>query len=71
MGTPFAAVTYFDRDLSWDLEVEEFVRCILDDKPVAMSSSADALRVIGMIERAYEDANKTKDLAKALDKAKF
>ena len=59
VGNPSEEVTYFDRDLSWDLEVEEFVRCITENQPVATSSSGDALRVMEIIERAYEDAQKT------------
>jgi predicted dehydrogenase len=59
VGNPSEEVTYFDRDLSWDLEVEEFVRCIRDNQPVVTSSSNDALRVMEIIERAYEDAQKT------------
>ena len=56
VGNPSEEVTYFDRDLSWDLEVEEFIRCILEGKPVTLSSSADALRVMEVIDRAYQDA---------------
>ncbi len=56
VGNPSEEVTYFDRDLSWDLEVEEFIRYIREDKPVIMSSSQDALKVMEIIEKAYEDA---------------
>jgi len=59
VGNPSEEVTYFDRDLSWDLEVEEFVNCIVENKPVTTSSSRDALRVMEIIERAYDDAQKT------------
>lgn len=57
LGNPSEEVTYFDRDLSWDLEVEEFVKCINQDKPVTNSSSEDALRVMEIIEKAYKDTN--------------
>ena len=56
VGNPSEEVTYFDKDDSWDLEVAEFVRCIKENKDVAMSSSWDALRVMEIIEQAYEDA---------------
>ncbi len=56
LGNPPEEVTYFDRDLSWDLEVEEFIRCIQDNKKVVMSSSEDALKVMEIIEKAYNDA---------------
>ncbi len=71
VGNPSEEVTYFDRDFSWDLEVEEFVRCITENKPVVLSSSGDALCVMKMIERAYEDARKTRDLAQDLQRIKF
>ena len=56
VGNPTEEVTYFDRDLSWDLEVEEFLNCIKENKKVTMSSSQDALKVMEMIENAYADA---------------
>ncbi len=57
IGNPAEEVTYFDRDLSWDLEVEEFVNCIAHDKPVTNSSSEDALKVMDVITKAYQDAD--------------
>jgi predicted dehydrogenase len=57
IGNPSEAITYFDRDLSWDLEVEEFVNCIDQDKPVVNSSSEDAFMVMDIIDKAYENAN--------------
>lgn len=56
LGNPAEEVTYFDKDLSWDLEVEEFIRCIDTDSPVRLSSSEDALRVMEIIEKAYADS---------------
>ena len=56
VGNPSEEVTHFDRDLSWDLEVEEFVKCIDRDIPITKSSSEDALRVMEIIEKAYADA---------------
>ena len=56
LGNPVEEITYFDKDLSWDLEVEEFVKCIYEDKMVSMSSSKDALGVMEVIEKAYQNA---------------
>ena len=56
LGNPAEEVTYFDRDLSWDLEVEKFLRFIKEDRKVTMSSSEDALKVMEIIEKAYADA---------------
>jgi len=56
IGNPAEEITYFDRDLSWDLEVEEFVKCIYNDLPITTSSSQDALKVMEIIDKAYCDA---------------
>ncbi len=56
VGNPTEEVTYFDRDLSWNLEVEEFVHCIERNKPVLNSSSRDAMQVMEIIHKAYKDA---------------
>jgi predicted dehydrogenase len=56
IGNPPEEITYFDRDLSWDLEVEEFVNCIDQNLPVTNSSSEDALKVMEIIEKAYQNA---------------
>ena len=52
-GNPREEVVYFDRDLSWDLQVQEMVRCIKSDVPVSDSSSLDAQRVMEIIDRVY------------------
>jgi len=56
VGNPSEEITYFDRDLSWDLEVQEFVKYIREDKPVMNASSEDALKAMQIIEKAYLDA---------------
>ena len=56
IGNPSEEVTYFDRDLSWQLEVEEFINTIKENKIVTMSSSYDALRVMEIVEQAYKDS---------------
>ncbi len=56
VGNPSEEITYFDKDMSWDLEVAEFVKCIIESKPVTNASSHDALKVMEIIERAYIDA---------------
>jgi predicted dehydrogenase len=56
VGNPSEEVTYFDKDLSWDLEVAEFIQCIEQKKPVNVSSSEDALKVMEIIEKAYVNA---------------
>ena len=56
VGNPPEEVTYFDRDLSWEIEVDTFVACARDDRPVDAGNSLDALRVMEIIEKAYLDA---------------
>ena len=56
VGNPSEEITYFDRDLSWELEVGEFVKCIVQNRPVSVSNSEDALKVMEIIAKAYEDA---------------
>jgi len=55
LGNPREEITYFDRDVSWFSEVTDFVDCIQSDKPVVNSSSADALKVMELIGRIYND----------------
>ncbi len=56
VGNPSEEVTYFDRDMSWDMEVDQFVQCIDQNKAVTVSSSEDALKVMEIIEKAYHSA---------------
>jgi predicted dehydrogenase len=55
LGNPREEVVYFDQDLSWKMEVDNFVDCILNDKVIDSSSSTDALRVMELIDRIYGD----------------
>jgi|TARA_B100001964_G_C14247070_1_gene608008 predicted dehydrogenase len=60
LGNPSEEMICFDRDLSWTLEVQSFIKCILNDLPVTVSSSHDALKVMELIDLAYQDATKNK-----------
>jgi predicted dehydrogenase len=53
VGNPREEMVYFDRDLSWDLQVEDLVQCIREDRPVSDSSTLDALRVMEIIDSVY------------------
>ena len=55
VGNPSEEITYFDRDLSWDIEVNKVVECILNKTPVTESSSEDAWRVMRIVDRAYKN----------------
>jgi predicted dehydrogenase len=52
---------HYDVDPSWDAQLNEFVRCILEDRPVTDSTSADALRVMRIIERVYRQGVRAKE----------
>ena len=56
LGNPEEEITYFDQDLSWEKEVEMFVKYIDENIDVSMGSSQDALKVMEMIEKAYHNA---------------
>jgi len=55
-GVPEEDVSYFDQDLSWNLQVEEMGRCILENKEVEDSSTNDALQVMQIIETIYRQS---------------
>lgn len=57
VGNPREEVVYFDRDLSWELQVQELVKCIREDIPVTDSSTLDALRVMEIIDTVYRQEN--------------
>lgn len=61
VGNPAEEVTYFDKDLSWELEMKEFLSCIRENKEVSISSAKDALNVMQVIDMAYKDARKSAD----------
>ncbi len=57
LGNPREELVYFDRDASWNLEVEAFLDCIKNNKCVVNSSSQDALKVMAIIDKIYRDDN--------------
>ncbi len=63
VGNPPEEITHFDRDLSWDMEIDEFVSCIRENRPIRFSNSHDALRVMEIIDSAYRDARTTMQVA--------
>jgi predicted dehydrogenase len=53
VGNPREEMSYYDRDPSWELEVNHFVSCIREDRPVTQGTSLDALRVMEIVDRVY------------------
>lgn len=53
LGNPREQVVYFDKDRSWELEIEDFVECIKSDRKVTIGSSQDALKTMELVYRIY------------------
>lgn len=54
VGNPREETTYYDVDPSWDTEVAHFVESIRQGKPVEQGTSLDALRVMEIVDRVYQ-----------------
>ncbi len=52
-GKPREEIIYFDTDPSWELEVAEFVECVLEDKPIVEGTSVQALSAMKMVYAIY------------------
>tara|TARA_B100001057_G_scaffold467732_1_gene526158 strand:- start:245 stop:1261 length:1017 start_codon:yes stop_codon:yes gene_type:complete len=56
VGNPSEEIIYFDKDNSWDLELDNLINCIDSDVKVSKSSSEDAYSVMEVIEKCYKDS---------------
>ena len=56
VGNPSEETIYFDKDLSWELEVAQFVECILNEKSVTECNSNDAYNAMELVHRCYQDS---------------
>ena len=66
-GNPREQTTTYIRDNSWRDEIFEFANCILNDKPVLIGSSYDALKSMELVYKIYsadEDWQKKFNLPK-------
>jgi hypothetical protein len=59
-GNPPEEVIYYDRDDSWKTQMETFVDCVRNDKPVPESTSQDALRLMELIGKVYAKRSTTR-----------
>ncbi len=57
VGNPIEETVYFDRDLSWEIEINYFVDCIIQNTPVLQSNSKDAWSAMDIVERCYENSS--------------
>ncbi len=55
LPNPQENMTYYDKDNSWADEVNDFVDCILDDKPISNGGVDDAVRTMDLLQRIYND----------------
>ena len=54
IGFPTEEIRYYDQDDSWKCQVDYWVDCIIEDNPIEMSGSDDALKVMKVIEEVYK-----------------
>jgi predicted dehydrogenase len=54
-GKPTEEVIYFDNDPSWELEIASFVDSVLNDVPVEMGTSEQALKAMRLVFAIYEN----------------
>lgn len=52
-GDPKEQVTRYNRDPSWDEEINEFAECVLNDRLVQSGTSEDALRTMQLVFKIY------------------
>lgn len=53
LGNPREEVIYFDRDESWDLEVQEFIAAISEQRPPTHGTLDEARRVMEIVRDVY------------------
>ncbi len=54
VGNPREETIYYDHDPSWNIEMAHFAECILGNKPIEKGTSADALKVMEIIDKVYQ-----------------
>jgi predicted dehydrogenase len=56
MGKPKESITYFENDLSWNIELKEFIDAIISKKPIENGTSNDALQIMKLVSESYRKA---------------
>ena len=57
LGNPSEEIIHFDKDLSWEYEINQFISYIIDDKIVTKSNSSDAYSAMKLVHECYNDSN--------------
>ena len=52
-GDPMEQLTRYNQDRSWDEEIADFIKCILNDKPVQNGNSKEALCTMRLVFKIY------------------
>jgi predicted dehydrogenase len=52
-GDPKEQVTQYNRDPSWEEEINRFAECVLTDQPIESGSSLDALNTMKLVYKIY------------------
>ena len=61
----------FEVDSSWENEIRHFMHAIISDEPVTIGTSADALNVMKLVDKVYENERQdSKDLKTTLTSVK-
>jgi predicted dehydrogenase len=53
LGDPMEQVTRYNKDPSWFAEIDEFIKCIIDDKRIINGTSNDALQTMKLVYKIY------------------
>lgn len=53
LGNPHEEMSYFNQDVSWQREVDEFADCILHDRPILHGSLDDAAKAMELVYSIY------------------
>ena len=53
LPNPQETLTLYSEEKSWYLEIDDFVQCILEDKPVEIGSSQDAYKSMELVQKIY------------------
>jgi predicted dehydrogenase len=56
MGKPKESITYFERDKSWDFELEEFIAAIYGESKIINGTSQDAYELMKLIDHVYDQS---------------
>lgn len=54
LPNPEEAISYYEEDLSWIRELEEFVACVEKDEPIKVGSCQEAHKTMALIEQIYQ-----------------